>query len=68
MMDNSEKALSQIKDADCKELTTLVQAILARYDALFPEDEVFFLSLPKHDRHEREAILTRFVEMVAKQH
>ena len=68
MMDNSEKALSHIKDADCKELTTLVQAILARYDTLFPEEEVFFLSLPKHNRKEREAILTQFKELVLREH
>ena len=43
-------ALTRIDSATDRELTEIVLAILSRYDALFPEEEVFFLSLPKYDR------------------
>ena len=60
-------ALTRIDAATDRELTEIVLAILARYDALFPEEEVFFLSLPKYDRGERDAILARFVEVISQQ-
>ena len=60
--------LTQISSASDRELTDIVRAVLARYDTLFPEEEVFFLSLPKYDRQEREAILSRFAELVMRQH
>ena len=66
-MEDFETFLSFIRVADCSELTKLIQAILARYDALFPEEEIFFLSLPKYDRGERDAILARFVEVISQQ-
>ena len=59
--------LTQISSASDRELTDIVRAVLARYDTLFPEEEVFFLSLPKYDRQEREAILSRFAELVMRQ-
>ena len=60
-------ALTRINTATDRELTEIVLAILARYDVLFPEEEVFFLSLPKYDRGERDAILARFVEVISQQ-
>ena len=60
--------LTRISSASDRELTDIVRAVLARYDTLFPEEEVFFLSLPKYDRQEREAILARFAELVVRQH
>ena len=60
-------ALTRINTATDRELTEIVLAILARYDALFPEEEVFFLSLPKYDKGEREAILAQFVETITRQ-
>ena len=60
-------ALTRIDSATDRELTEIVLAILARYDALFPEEEVFFLSLPKYDRGERDANLARFVEVISQQ-
>lgn len=60
--------LTRISSASDRELTDIVRAVLARYDTLFPEEEVFFLSLPKYDRQEREAILSRFAELVMRQH
>ena len=60
--------LTRIASATDRELTDIVRAVLARYDTLFPEEEVFFLSLPKHSRKEREAILTQFKELVLREH
>ena len=60
-------ALTRIDSATDRELTEIVLAILGRYDALFPEEEVFFLSLPKYERGERDAILARFVEVISQQ-
>ena len=62
-----KNALTRINTATDRELTEIVLAILARYDALFPEEEVFFLSLPKYDKGERDAILARFVETITRQ-
>ena len=60
-------ALTRINTATDRELTEIVLAILARYDALFPEEEVFFLSLPKYDKSEREATPAQFVETISRQ-
>ena len=60
-------ALTRINTATDRELTEIALTILARYDALFPEEEVFFLSLPKYDKVEREAILAQFVETISRQ-
>ena len=60
-------ALTRIDVATDRELTEIVLGILARYDVLFPEEEVFFLSLPKHDKGERESILAQFVETISRQ-
>jgi hypothetical protein len=60
-------ALTRINTATDRELTEIVLGLLARYDALFPEEEVFFLSLPKYDKGEREAILAQFVETISRQ-
>ena len=60
--------LTRIASASDRELTDIVRAVLARYDTLFPEEEIFFLSLPKYDQQEREATLARFAELVVRQH
>ena len=62
-----KNALTRINTATDRELTEIVLAILARYDALFPEEEVFFLSLPKYDKSEREATLAQFEETKSRQ-
>ena len=43
--------------ADSSELNEIALAVLRRYDDLFAEEEVVFLSLPKHDREERKRII-----------
>ena len=58
-MAEQKEMLSQIASAETQELSKIVQAVLARYDAPFPEEEVIFLSLPKYDQAERSAVLHR---------
>ena len=45
-----KELMEQIASADSFLLTQIVQAVLSRYRALFPDDEVFFLSLPARSR------------------
>ena len=59
--------LTRIDAATERVLMVIVLAILGRYEALFPEEEVFFLSLPKYDKSEREATLAQFVETISRQ-
>ena len=46
-----------IGSADSLELNEIALAVLRRYDDLFAEEDVVFLSLPKHDREERKRII-----------
>ena len=62
-MAEQKEILAQIASAEAQELSKIVQAVLARYDVLFPEEEVIFLSLPKYDQAERSAILNRVEEL-----
>ena len=55
--------LSRIAAADSQELTQIVRATLERYQVLFPEEDVLFLSLPLHDQEERAAIVRKAVEL-----
>ena len=53
-----EKVMWRMIDtADSAELSEIVQAVLHRYEVLFSEEEVVFLSLPKHDHKERQRII-----------
>ncbi len=56
--------LSVIERADCNTLTQIVQSVIARYHELFPDEDVFFLSLPVHDREERRCTLERLAEQL----
>ena len=62
-MAEQKEILAQIASAEAQELSKIVQAVLARYDVLFPEEEVIFLSLPKYDQAERSATLHRVEEL-----
>ena len=42
-----KELLEQIASVDSTGLTQIVQAVLARYRDLFPEEDVIFLSFPK---------------------
>ena len=46
-----------IEEADDLELSEIMQAIIRRENHIFPENEAFFLSLPKNDREERRRVL-----------
>ena len=53
-----EKVLCRmIASADSAELNEIALAVMHRYNDLFSEDEVVFLSLPKHDPKERQRII-----------
>ena len=58
-----KEVLSRIAAADSQELSHIVQAVLDRYSALFPEEEVLFLSLPLSNHEERAAILRKAAKM-----
>ena len=48
--------LSFISQADDSQLNTITDALSARYKALFPDWEVFYLALPLHDTKRREKL------------
>ena len=52
-----------IRAADLAELGELAKSILRRYDELVADEEVIFLSLPKHDRKERERIIRSVIKL-----
>lgn len=62
-MDQKE-LLKQIATADSPVLTQIVQAVLARYRALFPEEDVVFLSFPEKDREARVSLLRNVADFI----
>ena len=63
-MNDLQMILAQISTANSSELSQITQAAVARYGVLFPDDEVFFLSLPIENRAERAAILRQAADMI----
>ena len=58
------KNLQQMIDsADSSELNEIVRCVLHRYDELFADEEVVFLSLPKHHKEERQRIIRAVLQM-----
>ena len=49
--------------ADSVELSQSVLAVLHRYGQLFEEEEVIFLSLPRHNIQERRRIIQGVLDM-----
>ena len=43
-----------VESADPQELNEIVFAVLERFHQLYTDEEVVFLSLPKHNREERQ--------------
>ena len=52
-----------INSADSLELSRIVEMAVHRYAELFREEEVVFLSLPKHDKEARKSIICGVLEM-----
>ena len=52
-----------VNTADSSELSQIVQAVVRRYGSIFEEEEVVFLSLPKHDTQERHRIIRAVLEI-----
>ena len=64
MMRRKLESIQQLIDtADLLELGEIVKSILHRYDELVADEEIVFLSLPKHDRNERERIIRGVVQL-----
>ena len=61
---DQKKLLAQIASADSSALTQIVQAVLARYRALFPEEDIIFLSFPEHDRDARVSLLRHVADLI----
>ena len=61
---NTEQILSGIQEADEKTLDEITKAIIHRRNILFPEWELFLLSLPKNDLEERRRILAQTMEFL----
>ena len=67
MMRRKLESIQQLIDtADLLELGELVKRILHRYDEIAADEEIVFLSLPKHDRKERERIIRAVVQLEEK--
>ena len=54
-----------LDSADSLELSEIVKIVVRRYAELFEEEEVVFLSLPKHDKEARSRIISAAMEMEA---
>ena len=61
---DQKKLLAQIASADSSALTQIVQAVLARYRALFPEEDIIFLSFPEKDRDARVSLLRHVADLI----
>lgn len=61
---DSKELLSQIRQADGAALNDIAQALTERYHILFPNDDVFFLSLPKNNPQERQRLLQMMQDLV----
>lgn len=59
-----KELLNQIASADSPALTQIVQAVLARYRTLFPEEDVVFLSFPEKDRETRVSLLRNVADFI----
>lgn len=46
-----------VESAEPQELNEIVFAVLERFHQLYTDEEVVFLSLPKHSREERQRII-----------
>ena len=61
---DQKKLLAQIASADSITLTQIVQAVLTRYRALFPEEDDIFLSFPENDRDARVSLLRHVADLI----
>lgn len=61
--DDMNPLLAAIKQSDPNELSLIIQAIVFRYKELYPDWEVFFLSLPINNTEERRKIIESAFEM-----
>ena len=62
-MSAMKDVLDYIAAAEDHDLSEIIQAVLERYQVLFPQEEVLFLSLPLNDPKEREAVIRWAAEL-----
>ena len=55
--------LNQIGQADDLEINEIIQAVIHRYNTVFPDWEVIFLSLPLQSK-EREQLIEQSIEQL----
>lgn len=56
--------LAGIEQADDFEINEIINAVIRRYQAVFPDWEVMFLSLPKNDPEERRKALQSIINFL----
>ena len=61
---NQAEILSYISKADDTEISEIIQAIIHRFDTLHPDDEIFFLSLPRNDLQVRQDTLDTLIRLL----
>ena len=61
---NMKDVLAFIEDADEDTVNCILDAIFARKMDLFPEWDVIYISLPRHDKQNRRKILESALNMV----
>jgi len=49
--------ITAIEQADGLTIDEIIDALRRRYQKLYPDEEIIFLSLPRNDRSERRRIL-----------
>lgn len=59
-----ETILEAIKQADVCEIYEIVDAAMDAYRAAYPDREIMFLSVPKHDPRERRRIPAHVINLL----
>ena len=58
---SAEAVIAGIRQADEAQIGEIRKAVMQRCKALFPNSEILFLDLPKHDLAERERLLDQMI-------
>lgn len=62
----TEELCERIETADGYEIDELLNAVKRRYDRLYPDSEILFLSFPRHDAAQREAAWNALMDYLRK--
>ena len=61
-----EEILNWIEQADDIQISRVIQSVIRRYDRIYPDHDVVFLSLPKNDPQERRQVLQGALDMLGR--